>query len=134
MGIAPSFGIDPWQRLRGWQAVGDEVAERLAEMPNAVLTADERSVIAELLFYVPPQPPDWVKLRQQALAQDHYELVSDPSAIGERPVLYVTRSGSADRLADRFETVEEQLPIERQRPTRGPETYHVFLLQGFKGD
>lgn len=132
--IAPSFGIDPWHRLRGWQAVGAEVAARLAETPDAVLTADERSTIAELLFYVPPQPADWVKLRQRELAQDHYELVSDPSVIGDRPVLYITRGSSLARLADRFETVQEQQPIQRQRPTRGPETYHVFLLQGFKGD
>jgi 4-amino-4-deoxy-L-arabinose transferase-like glycosyltransferase len=131
--IVPAFGIDPWHRLRGWQEVGAAVAERLAATPDALLIADDRAVIAEMLFYVPPQPPEWVKLRSTPHARDHYELVADPSVIGTRPLLYITRNASPAHLADRFATAEPLPPIQRERPTRGPETYHLYLLRGFKG-
>ncbi|MCA8927082.1 MAG: glycosyltransferase family 39 protein [Alphaproteobacteria bacterium] len=130
--IAPALGFDPWSRLRGWRAMGAAVADRIAAMPGAMLTADDRAVIAELLFYVRPQP-EWVKLRSGERASDHYELVSDPARIGDRPVLYVTRNTTPARLSGRFATVEPQPPVQRNRPTRGPETYRVYRLDGFEG-
>ena len=129
-------GVDPWHRMRGWQEMGATVAERLAERDGALLMVRDRAGMAALLFYVPPQPPAWIKLRDGQAAGDHYELVSDPAAIGERPVLYLSRWGSADEapssIANRFMRVTPGLPISRQRPTRPPEVYNTFWLEGFK--
>lgn len=131
--VAPAFGIDPWQRLRGWEAMSRAVGERLAAVPDAVLLADDRAVIAELLFYLPEPRPDWVKLRDGPYARDHYELVSDPAVIGQRPVVYVTRARTAQQVEDRFASAEPLPPVERKRPTRPAEVYRVFLLRGFQG-
>tara|TARA_R110002074_G_scaffold95727_8_gene208270 strand:+ start:831 stop:2276 length:1446 start_codon:yes stop_codon:yes gene_type:complete len=136
-GLAPLAGIDPWHRMRGWQAMGKEVAARLAERPDALLMVGDRAGMAEMLFYVPPQPPEWIKLRDGKAAGDHYELVSDPASIGARPVLYLSRWGEADRvsprLAERFSRVVPVAPVSRLRPTRPAEVYNAFWLEGFKG-
>jgi len=131
--LAPALGVDPWNRLRGWQALATEVQQRLATQPHAVLAADDRAVMAELVFYVRPAPDGWVKFRSQPAARDHYELVSDPAVIGERPVLYIARNPIPPALAARFMAVEPQPPLARHRPTRGPEPYRVYWLRGFRG-
>jgi 4-amino-4-deoxy-L-arabinose transferase-like glycosyltransferase len=136
-GLAPLTGIDPWHRMRGWHKMGAEVAARLTERPGAMLMVSDRAGMAALLFYVPPSPPAWIKLREGGPAGDHYELVSDAASIGNRPVLYLSRWGQAGQVPDdlkrRFATVTPAAPISRQRPTRPPEVYNAFWLAGFKG-
>ena len=135
--VAPLVGLDPWHRMRGWRAMGEEVAARLAERPNSLLMVSDRSGMAAMLFYVQPSPPAWVKLGNSDAAGDHYELVSKTTEIGSKPVLYLSRWGGGDRvpedLAARFETIAPAAPVRRQRPTRPAEVYHAFWLDGFKG-
>jgi 4-amino-4-deoxy-L-arabinose transferase-like glycosyltransferase len=136
--LAPHVGVDPWHRMRGWRAVGQEVATRLADRPGALLMVSDRAGMAALLFYVPPSPPSWIKLGDtDSAASDHYELTSAATEIGSRPVLYLSRWGEADQvpagLAARFTKVEPSPSIDRQRPTRPPQVYHAFWLSGFKG-
>jgi len=135
--LAPLTGTDPWHRMRGWHEMGVEVKARLAERPDAMLMVSDRAGMAALLFYVRPAPPAWIKLRKGEAAGDHYELVSEATSIGTRPVLYLSRWGRADQVPDdlgrRFETVTPTAPLSRLRPTRPPEVYNAFWLEGFKG-
>ena len=125
--FSPSDGCCGKARSAGWRSRWRYICSSLWPCSTA----------PAWLFYVPPQPPEWIKLRDGKAAGDHYELVSDPASIGARPVLYLSRWGEADRvsprLAERFSRVVPVAPVSRLRPTRPAEVYNAFWLEGFKG-
>ena len=47
---------DPLHRLRGWRSAGRQVSEALGAHPGLKLMADDRELLAALIYYVRPHP------------------------------------------------------------------------------
>lgn len=67
------FKFDPEKRIKGWDVVGEQVSAVLAAHPGARLLADERKVLATLIYYVHPHPFDAVKWNPSGKVRDHYD-------------------------------------------------------------
>ncbi len=140
---------DPMSRTLGWHEIADATRAELAAArargnPYAAVMTQNRSVTAELLYYMRGEPTPVLAWRSGPRPHDHFELSRPFTAASGEPVLLVTLKGvppPADPLTQaqagdvasafaRAETVAE-----RQLPAGINETRRVtFLaLSGYKG-
>ncbi|HTH16175.1 MAG TPA: glycosyltransferase family 39 protein [Magnetospirillum sp.] len=127
------FSFDPEKRIKGWETVGDRVSAVLAAHPGARLLADERKVMATLIYYVHPHPFDAVKWNPGGQIHDHYDQTTRLEP-GQETWIYVTeRDDLDDAIGSRFTTVEKLEDV--VVPLHHAHARHVVIwrLTGFKG-
>ncbi len=73
-GIALPRGTDLFAHHDGWRELGAEISAIRARLPGVPLLADDRMVLAELLYYVRPMPEDVFAWRPTARIGHHYDL------------------------------------------------------------
>lgn len=131
--LAPLTGTDPWHRQRGWTGLAADVRALLDRHPEAVLLAGDRTIAAQMMFYIRPHPWGMVKWNTDGHINDHYELTSRMAELKGRPALLLTRSENPSGLEQYFGSITPLPSVARLRPTRPPEVYYVFLLEGYRG-
>lgn len=102
---------DPFQRTLGWRALADDAgrvldAARRAGQPYKAVMADDRSVTAELLYYLRHDPTPVVAWRDSGRPRDHYEMTRafrDPTRV---PILLISIRRDATAITSRFATVD----------------------------
>lgn len=102
---------EPFARTLGWRELADHTRRALddarkAGKPYAAIIADDRSVTAELLYYMRDEPTPvlaWRLANQKP--QDHYELTRPYAGHPREPVLLVSVRASADDVTRHFKTV-----------------------------
>ncbi len=124
---------DPLRRVRGWRELGAEIGKELAAHPGLTLFADDRELLAALIYYIRPHPLDAVKWKVTSRIQDQWDLTN---GLGKR-------LGESFLLVSEHELINEMEPsfaaIERLRPIvipLGPgaaRTYTLYIARGFKG-
>ena len=132
----PGVG-DPFQRTLGWQALAQEArleleTARRSGQPFQALMADDRSVTAELLYYLRDDPTPIVAWREGSRPRDHYEMTRPFRDPTRTPVLLVSVRRDADAITRRFSTVtplgERQTPAGKGEPRR----VRLFSLSGYR--
>lgn len=133
-GVSLPSRYDPLHRLRGWRELGERVSALLARHPGLTLLADDRELLAALVYYVRPHPFDAVEWNPIPGITDHWRLVNN---IGDRrgaDFLAVTVHGLVDFMRPEF---AEITPLATIRPRSGPKggmTYTVYIARGYRGD
>jgi hypothetical protein len=131
-GVELTRATDPFNRLRGWNFLGNAVGAQLAQHPGFVLMTDDRMLFAEMAFYVRPRPPQ-VEWNWQGRPTDQYQLTTDIVQYGNRPILYLTEVQEPRDVLARFRETAPvaviTIPLYRGDARR----YYLFALQGFKG-
>ncbi|MFM2129774.1 MAG: hypothetical protein RL477_1320 [Pseudomonadota bacterium] len=83
-------GLDPYRHYDGWREVGAAVSAVRAKFPGVPLVANDRMLLAELLYYVRPMPEDVYSWRPDGRIGDHYNLTRPlPETLGA-DYLFVT--------------------------------------------
>ncbi|HEY3916228.1 MAG TPA: glycosyltransferase family 39 protein [Stellaceae bacterium] len=131
---------DPLHRLKGWRTLGATVGRMLAENPGTHLMADDRELMAALVYYVSPHPLDALKWNGAGGIHDQFDLTAEPAKYIGDNFLLVSFRNNIDDIVSRFATTG---PVERITIFLGPPTkqgqppltrvYQVRLLGGFKG-
>jgi hypothetical protein len=124
---------DPLHRLKGWHTLGNAVTQMMRETPGVYLLADDRELMAALVYYVRPHPIDGLKWNAMGGIHDQFDLTADPQRFVGKDFLMVSYRNSVDDIVACF---EDAGPIERITiPLGGGDsrTYRVQLLRGFKG-
>jgi hypothetical protein len=85
------------------------------------------------MFYIRPHPWGMVKWNPDGRVNDQYELTSQMAELKGRPALLLTRSENPAGLEQYFGSITPLPSVARERPTRPPEVYYVFLLEGYRG-
>ena len=135
---APLVG-DPFQRTLGWREVaGLAQAEiRIAEakgQPFRALMTDDRSVTAELLYYLRNEATPVLAWREAGRPRDHYEMTRPFRDRAQVPVLLLSVRQDASAITGRFSKVET-LGVRSVPAGRGtPRQVRLFSLSGFKQD
>lgn len=126
-------GQDPYSRTKGWKQLGAAVSETWAAHPGTRLLADDRWIMAELLYYARPVPHDAAMWNPSRRLSDHYRLTRDAGHLAGETFLFVTRKGNVASMAPYFDAAQlvREVPI-RTHPD-STKTYRIYLLRGFKG-
>lgn len=128
-GIRIPAKYDPLHRLRGWQELGDEVSRLLAAHPELTLLADDRELLAALIYYVRPHPFDAVEWNPIPGITDHFRLVNNIGNHRGKDFLAVTVHNLSDEMRPEF---AELVPLTTIRI--GTRTYAVSIARGYSGD
>jgi hypothetical protein len=131
-GIELKRGQDPYSRTMGWRALGEAVTEIWRAQPGTRILADDRWVMAELLYYVRPAPRDALMWNPAGPIDDHYRLTRDAGSHKGESFVFVT-SGEARGLEPYFESTvllgEIRIPTHKD----SVKVFRVYRLNGFRG-
>ena len=133
IGIALPEKYDPLQRLRGWHELGSAVGAALARHPGFTLFADDRELLAALIYYVRPHPFGAVKWELMGRVKDQWDLTNDMRKYPGGNFLLVSVERLADEMRPSFAALE---PLPAIAIPIGPgetRTYRLYLAYGFKG-
>lgn len=106
-------GVDPFRRTMGWRDVASAAraeldAARARGEPYGSVITDERSLTAELLYYLQGERTPVLAYWDGGKPQDHYELTRPFTAKAPGPVLLVAiRDDWRRRVAPKFADVRE---------------------------
>ena len=133
LALAGIHRFDPMKRIRGWDRAGEQVSALLAAHPGARLLADERKVLATLVYYVHPHPFDAIKWNPDGAIHDHFDQTTRLEP-GPGRYLYVTETESEARsVAARFVRAQKVARIDTHRGEGHGRPLSVWLLEDFQG-
>ncbi|MFT4172551.1 MAG: glycosyltransferase family 39 protein [Rhodocyclaceae bacterium] len=125
--------IDPYKRARGWTQLADALRPYMAANPHALLLADNRTLLAHMLYELRDQNPDYAAWAPGTHPQDHYQLVRPLGNEAQaRPILLLAGNGGASIMA-RFTTATPLGHITVGVEPGLRRELDVILLEGFKG-
>ena len=123
---------DPYGRVTGYRALGEEVARRLQAHPGARLLGNDRKLYALLRYYARPWSDGARFLNPSGALNNHYALSADLRDSPNGEFLLIGEGLDASQLAAWFVQIEALPPIRlRLYPDYTPE-YQVWLVSGYK--
>ena len=131
-GIAVPAKYDPLHRLRGWRELGERYRGLLAAHPGLTLLADDRELLAALIYYVRPHPFGAVEWNPIPGITDQYRLINNIGDHRGEDFLAVTVHDLFDEMRPEFAELTPLTTI-RRRPDGGT-TYAVSIARGYSGD
>ena len=134
LGVELTGKSDPFKRVRGWEQLGQQFAERRAEAPGARLMSEDREVLAQMAWQLRLASGELRSWNPSGLLRHQYDLLYSLEAgdVGS-DVLYVTRRGRVDDVAAHFSEVRRLAPLEHAVHPDWVRHYEVYWLKGYKG-
>jgi 4-amino-4-deoxy-L-arabinose transferase-like glycosyltransferase len=133
IGVAVPAKYDPLHRLRGWRDLGRSVAALLAAHPGLTLMADDRELLAALIYYVRPHPFGAVEWNPIPGITDQWRLVNNIGNHRGEDFLAVTVHGLVDLMQPDFAELTRLTTIATHSGPGGGTVYTVYIARGFKG-
>src|ERR1700738_2926736 len=134
IGIELPAKYDALGRLRGWRAFGSNCSAELAANPASTLFADDREMLAALVYYVRPHPFDAVKWKlKSALAKDQWDLTNDLSKHFGENFLLVAEHRLIGEMQPSFAAIERLRSVVIPIGPGASRSYTFYLARGFKG-
>jgi 4-amino-4-deoxy-L-arabinose transferase-like glycosyltransferase len=124
---------DALHRLHGWRILGTSVGKLLIQNPGVQLMADDRELMAALVYYVVPHPLDALKWNGEGGVHDQFDLKADPTRIIGADFLLVSYRENTDDIIARFQSSTSVQHIIIPLGGGQARSYEVRLLHGFKG-
>jgi 4-amino-4-deoxy-L-arabinose transferase-like glycosyltransferase len=120
------------KRLRGWDALGQAIAARVADGGYTSILAVDRELSGALHYYVRPRSIPVVAWDFQRPPNNHYELAMRINAATGKRVLFVNIAQGPAEVLSRFETVTALGAIEIPLDAKRVRTTYLYALDGFK--
>lgn len=124
---------DLHKRLKGWDMIGRQYLAIQQQYPDAILLADGRDVLSELVYYARPQGLRGVSWNPHQQLRHHYDLVTTLADKMGKDFLLVTPGEPPADISGYFASLQ---PIGRLQANIHPTwrlQYNVYLLRAFKG-
>jgi len=123
----------PFTRAQGWDELGRQLQPLLEAHPQAVLVADNRTLLAHMLYELRAQKPLAASWNPKGEASDHYKLTTDLRPYRGRDLLLISEGAPGEQFAP---YVAEQIPLAVLRApldAYSVREMHVWLLKDFTG-
>ena len=133
VGVALPAQYDPLHRLRGWHDLGRQVGALLAAHPGLTLLADDRELLAALIYNVRPHPLSAVEWNPVPGITDQWRLVNNIGNHRGEDFLAVTVHGLVDEMRPDFAELQPLARITTKSGQNGGMTYSVYIARGFRG-
>jgi 4-amino-4-deoxy-L-arabinose transferase-like glycosyltransferase len=125
--------LDPLHRLRGWHRLGVTVSAELAAHPGLTLLADDREVLAALIYYVRPHPFDATIWSPIPGIRDQWALTNNIANRRGADFLFVSAHDLAAEMTPQF---REVTPLGETTISPGPDgsrTYRFYIARDYRG-
>lgn len=123
---------DPFKRLRGWEALGRQIAPWRQRYPADCLLVADRATAAAMAYYAPPRPAPIVKWHPPGPIRDHFDLTADLARANCPAWLLIGSPAQAATILPHFAHVESLGGA--LQPQGGRARIHaLYRLQGFTG-
>jgi hypothetical protein len=125
---------DPTNRLYGWDELGRQVSEELAQLPpHTFVATHEYGLNAELAFYVTGHPQVYEIPVIRRLSQ--YDFWNNFRAVKGRDAVYVGYAPMEAPVRKLFDSVgpAEQLVIKTKHTHEDRFTFYIYPCYGYKG-
>ncbi len=123
---------DPYKRALGYKALAQKLQPIVARYPDTKLLFDDRTTMAEMIYYLHPHPFDAVMFNPHHTIGSQYHLTTDLNDYLGQNFLYITKK-DAKEAAKYFANVKKiatiTIPLYKDYARR----YNVYYLQNFKG-
>lgn len=123
--------IDPYKRARGWHELADAVRPSLEAHPDAVLVADDRELLAQLVYGL--RPSRYARWQADAHVIDHYGLTVPLTTGTGDPVLFVSTRPDPEDVIGRFAAASKLGDVDVAVHPDFHRRASLWLLRGFKG-
>lgn len=123
----------PYARALGWDGLGAQLRPILEAHPDAVLVADNRTLLAHMLYELRDLNPAAASWNPSGAHSDHYKMTTDLRPWVGRNAILITQGVPGDEFARRFGGMEKVASLEAAVDARGPRRMEVWVLKGFKG-
>ena len=123
---------DPFKRLRGWEALGREVAPWRERYSADCLLVADRATAAAMAYYALPRPAPIVKWHPPGPIRDHFDLTRDLARAHCPAWLLIGSPAQTAAILPHFARVES-LGGALQPQGRGERAHSLYRLQGFTG-
>jgi hypothetical protein len=133
IGLDVPAQYDPLRRVRGWRELGAEIGKELTAHPGLTLFADDRELLAALIYYIRPHPLDAVKWKVTSRIQDQWDLTN---GLGKRlgeSFLLVSEHELTNEMEPSFAAIERLRPVVIPLGPGAVRTYTLYVARGFKG-
>jgi 4-amino-4-deoxy-L-arabinose transferase-like glycosyltransferase len=133
VGVSVPAKYDPLHRLRGWRELGARVGGVLAAHPGLTLLADDRELLAALIYYVRPHPFGAVEWSVIPGITDHWRLTNNIDRHRGEDFLAVTQHGLVPEMRAEF---AELVPLQTITTSSGPgggRLYVLYIARGYHG-
>ena len=137
--VVAAFGFDlpaqydPLRRVRGWRELGAEVGKTLAAHPGLTLFADDREVLAALIYYIRPHPLDAVKWQVTRRIRDQWDLTNGLGRHLGGSFLLVSEHELVDEMRPSFAAIDRLQSIVVPVGPGEARTYTLYIARDFKG-
>ncbi|MGE0257770.1 MAG: ArnT family glycosyltransferase [Alphaproteobacteria bacterium] len=133
-GLRVPARYDPLHRMRGWQELGDEVSRLLAAHPGLTLLADDRELLAALIYYVRPHPFGAVEWNPIPGITDQFRLVNNIGDHRGEDFLAISVHNLFEEMRPEFAELTPLTTILSQTGPNGDTVYAVAIARGYNGD
>jgi Dolichyl-phosphate-mannose-protein mannosyltransferase len=134
LGVTVPARYDPLHRLRGWRGLGERVGALLRAHPHLTLLADDRELLAALIFYVHPHPFGAVEWNPVPGITDQWRLTNSIADHRGEDFLAVTVHGLAGQMRPDFARLIPLTTITTATGPNGGRTYTVYIARDFLGN
>jgi 4-amino-4-deoxy-L-arabinose transferase-like glycosyltransferase len=124
---------DALRRVRGWHQLGAAVSEALAAHPELRLLADDREMLAALIYYVRPHPFDAVKWQLTDRVHDQWDLANGLAQHLGESFLLVSRHELVDEMRPSFAAIDRLGSIVVPLGPGAARRCTLYIARGFKG-
>lgn len=125
--------LDPLHRLRGWHTLGDTVASELAAHPGLRLMADDREILAALIYYVRPHPFSAVAWDPLPGISNQWDLENNLSRHRGESFLAVTLHNLAQQMRPDFAELIRLKTIDIKSGPGGGQSYVLYIARDYRG-
>jgi len=124
---------NPYKRAIGWDSLGRQLKPWIQAHPSAVLIADNRTLLAHMLYELRDLKPLAASWNPSGEAGDHYKLTTDLRPYVGRDAILITQDPPGERFSSHFAHSEKLATLKAPLDEQTSRDLEVYLLHDFKG-
>jgi 4-amino-4-deoxy-L-arabinose transferase-like glycosyltransferase len=125
--------MSPFTRAQGWDELGRQLKPVIQAHPGSVLVADNRTLLAHMLYELREIKPPAASWNPSGAASDHYKLTTDLRPWVGKDAILITQDPPGDDFSQRFTSIEQLPTLSAPLDAQTTRNLDVYLLRGFKG-
>jgi len=123
----------PFTRAKGWDELGRQLKPIIQAHPGSVLIADNRTLLAHMLYELRAINPPAASWNPSGVASDHYKLTTDLRPWLGKDAILITQDPPGDEFTRRFASIEPLPTLKAPLDAQSTRDMDVYLLRDFKG-